>query len=178
MSKKAFLVLLAISCGQPAFAGEDLSKKVWYGLRDAVRNQTQPASQAINPNMNQPLTQPLGAQQIPVQQQVAQPVGASGQIKQRVQQEVTEYVDKKLGTNLSNRNNPLTPSNLNQINQNINPNQIPVQNNQILPGGQTANSSLNSNLKNLGVDMQDIRVPDKYKQDYYRYRDKVKNLIK
>ncbi len=177
MKKKAFLVLLAIFCGQnAAFAGEDLTKKVWYGLRDAVRDKVQPGTQTTQPIQG---VAPInGTQSAPLQQGMTttsnQPIATSkaGAVKQKVQQEIEVYVDKKLGTNLSNKINvPVNNYNPN-LNQGVN------QNMPYATGQPAVTGNANSTLQKLGVDVQDIKVPEKYKQDYYKYRNQLKNLVK
>ncbi len=47
-----------------------------------------------------------------------------------------------------------------------------------IPTGQPTTQSNGFNLSNLGVELKDLKVPEKYKQDYYRYRNKVKDMVK
>ncbi len=87
-------------------------------------------------------------------------------------------VDKKLGTNLSNRVNAPLNSNVAPVSNPVgiipgaqNQQAMPLPTNQPAQGG-------GFNLSNLGVELKDLKVPEKYKQDYYRYRNKVKDMVK
>lgn len=163
-------------------------KKIFYELRDALRNKLNNNQAPIAPVQNQ--TPPL-----PVQQQVTQPLSQTGAmtggLKERAKQEIQIMVDKKLGTNLSNQvnvqNAAINPNNAPVTNQsgmipgvqNIIPNNGYAPNPQgaAVPAGQQPQSG-GFNFSNLGAELKDLKVPEKYKQDYYRYRNKVKDMVK
>lgn len=179
---------LALQMQKEVFAQGQSEKKIFYELRDALRNKldNNQAPVAPNPNLNQ---NPLS--QTPVQQPLAQPIAqpqANG-LKERAKQEIEIMVDKKLGTNLSHQvngqnaplgtnvapvSNPngIVPGVQNILNNNSYTNQQAVP----TPSGQPAQNGFN--LSNLGAELKDLKVPEKYKQDYYRYRNQVKNLVK
>lgn len=182
MSPKLFIhtqIALSLICLQmqvEVCAQGQSEKKIFYELRDVLRNKL---------DNNQPLAVPSQNQvaPMPVQQPEAQPVLQSGAnemtggIKDLAKQEIKIMVDKKLGTNLSNRVNA-------PLNTNIAPVSNPTgivnaQNQQTtpIPTGQPTQSN-GFNLSNLGVELKDLKVPEKYKQDYYRYRNKVKDMVK
>jgi len=162
-------------------------KKIFYELRDALKNKLDNNQSFSAPSQNQ--VAPITVQQ-PYAQPALQPGTNSmaGGLKDRAKQEIEIMVDKKLGTNLSNQVNVPLNSNVTPVSnprgivpgvQNILNNGGYAQNQQAMPvpAGQPAQSN-GFNLSNLGVDLKDLKVPEKYKQDYYRYRNKVKDMAK
>ncbi|MDX2106853.1 MAG: hypothetical protein SFY67_10670 [Candidatus Melainabacteria bacterium] len=172
-------VLIAISSlglqlQKEVFAQGQSEKKIFYELRDALRNKLDNNQAPVAPNQN-PLSQ------TPVQQPLSQPIAqpqANG-LKDRAKQEIEVMIDKKLGTNLSQQTNAQNVPLDTNVAPVSNPNGIvPGMNQQTTPApaGQPAQNGFN--FSNLGAELKDLKVPEKYKQDYYRYRNQVKNLVK
>lgn len=151
-------------------------KKIFYELRDMLRNKLDNNQQLAVPGQNQ-------VAPMPVQQTATQPVlqpganGMTGGIKDRAKQEIEIMVDKKLGTNLTNRVNAPLNSNVAPVSNPTGTINAPNQQSAPTSTGQTTQGN-GFNLSNLGVELKDLKVPDKYKQDYYRYRNKVKDMVK
>jgi hypothetical protein len=193
MSPKLFIhtqIALSLFCLQlqtEVCAQSQSEKKIFYELRDALKNKLDNNQTFAAPGQNQ-------VAPMPVQQPYAQPVlqpganGMAGGIKDRAKQEIEIMVDKKLGTNLSNQVNAPLNSNVAPVSnpagiipgvQNILNNGGYTQNQQTMPVPTNQPAQVGGfNLSNLGVELKDLKVPEKYKQDYYRYRNKVKDMTK
>lgn len=183
MNPKLFIhtqIALSLFCLQmqvEVCAQGQSEKKIFYELRDVLRNKLDNNQQLAVPGQNQ--VAPMQVQQ-PITQPVFQPGanGMTGGIKDKAKQEIEIMVDKKLGTNLSNRVNAPLNSNVAPVSNPVgiipgaqNQQAMPLPTNQPAQGG-------GFNLSNLGVELKDLKVPEKYKQDYYRYRNKVKDMVK
>jgi len=186
MSPKLFIhsqIALSLFCLQlqvEVCAQGQNEKKIFYELRDVLRTKLDNNQQLAAPTQNQAAPPPVQQSvQQTVQQTFAQPVsqpgsaGIAGGLKDRAKQEIEIMVDKKLGTNLSNQVNALNTNAPVSNPAGTIPN-APYQQSMPVSAGQQAQSG-GFNLSNLGVD---LKVPDKYKQDYYRYRNKVKDMVK
>lgn len=172
------ITILGLQMQTQVFAQGQAEKKIFYELRDALRNKLDNNQSPVTPAQNQ--SPPVSVQQPVAQpptlsQPLSQPVGAASGLQERAKQEIEIMLDKKLGTNLSNQVNPQTPQ-IPPLNSNIAPvsNQPAV----AVPAGQQPAQGNGFNFSNLAGELKDLKVPEKYKQDYYRYRNKVKDLVK